>query len=346
MMPRATRSLLLVALAILGPSAVAGEPNQAAVGFDAGPEGWSLNGWDTVSPNGGNPGARLHWNNFVDTFGMSARNETSAAFLGDYTAKGEVTLGIDVQVDFIEFFGTPVSRDLVVILHDDDAFGGAPPASVWAHIGTLDGNGTPWRRYLATVTNVNSDTLPSGWNGAGDEDPVTFEPVLPAGRTWSNVLAGVDRIEFTTFVPGFFFGFTFFNLSVDNISITPAVPAWSDEGFALAGVSGNPQLAGFGTLVNGTPNTLSLTNAAPSAVAGLFVAASSNPVPFKGGMLAPVPFLPPVFASTSPTGTLLFGFTTPGGLPSGGEIWMQWGIVDAAAVQGVALSNAVKGLVP
>ena len=185
MMPRVTRSLVLAAVAVLGPSVAAGEPNQAAVGFDAGPQGWSLNGWDTVSPTGGTPGARLHWDNFVDTFGMSARNNTSPAFIGDYTAKGEVTLGIDVLVDFIVFFTTPVPRDLVVILHDDDAFGGAPPAAVWKNLGTLDGNGAPWRRVLATITDVHSDTLPAGWNCAGDEDPVTFEPVLPAGRTWS-----------------------------------------------------------------------------------------------------------------------------------------------------------------
>ena len=64
----------------------------------------------------------------------------------------------------------------------------------------------------------------------GDEDPVTFEPILPAGRSWTDVLAGVDRIEFTTFVPGFFFGFTNFDLSIDNVSIAPAMSSnsfWS-----------------------------------------------------------------------------------------------------------------------
>lgn len=219
------------AIALLGAASAAvhaaplgGEPNSALVTFDNGNEGWSLNGWDTVSPNGGNPGARIHWNNFVDTFGMSARNSTNPAFIGDYVAKGEVTLSVDFQVNFIQFFGNPVSRTLVVILHDDDSFNGAPPAAVWKVLGTLPGTGLPWTTFSTLVPDVTSAALPAGWQGAGDEDPVTFEPVLPAGRTWSNVLQGVDRIEFTTFVPGFFYGFTFFNLSIDNVAIVPEAP--------------------------------------------------------------------------------------------------------------------------
>jgi len=339
------RTLVLAAAAVLAPAAMGGT-NEANVGFEAGPQGWSINGWDTPTPTGGNPGARLHWNNFIDTFGLSARTSTHSAFLGDYGAKGEVTLGIDVQVNFIQFFTSIVSRDLVVILYDDDTFNGAPPAAVWAHLGTLDGNGMHWTRFTATVTDVHSDTLPAGWNGAGDEDPVTFEPILPAGRTWANVLAGVDRVEFTTFVPGWFFGFTFFDLSVDNISIQPALPAWTDEGHALAGVSGDPLLVGEGTLIPATNNSLVLSNAAPSALAGLFIGAAGNPTPFKGGTLMPVPFLGPLMLATGPDGGLPLAFTTPAGLPAGTEIWLQYGIADAAAPQGVSLSNAVRGLAP
>jgi len=200
---------------------VAGNPNSAHVTFDDGPEGWSINGWSGITPTGGNPGARIHWNNFTDTFGIAARTSTNPAFIGDYTEKGEVELAIDFQVNFITFGGNPVPRTLVVILYDDDPFEGAPPAAVWKTLGTLPGTGLPWTTFSTTIENVDDEALPPGWNGAGAEDPVTFEPILPAGRTWSNVLQGVDRIEFTTFVPGFFYGFTFFNLSIDNVKITP-----------------------------------------------------------------------------------------------------------------------------
>ncbi len=203
--------------------------NDATVTFAAGAEGWSLNGWNTVTATGGNPAHRLNWNNFVDNFGMAARNSTNAAFIGDYTAKGPVTLSIDYQVNFIQFFGSPVSRDLVVILYDDHTYQGAPAAAVWKKVGTLPGGFMPWTTFAATVPDVLATALPDTWKGAGAEDPNTFEPVLPAGRTWTNVLQGVDRIEFTTLVPGFFYGFTNFNLSIDNVSIAPiALPCPAD----------------------------------------------------------------------------------------------------------------------
>jgi hypothetical protein len=205
---------LEVSAATLGPS------NNAVVTFDSGAEGWSLNGFDTTTPTGGNPDARVHWDDFVDNFTMAARTSTHPAFIGDYTQKGVVTLGIDFQVNYIQFFGTPVPRDLVVILYDDDTFLGAPAGAVWTHLGTLV-SGMGWTGFETTVPDVLSSTLPSGWNGAGDEDPMTFEPILPAGRTWTNVLQGIDRVEFTTGVPGFFYGFTNFNLSMDNVRISP-----------------------------------------------------------------------------------------------------------------------------
>lgn len=216
-------------------AALAGPDNNAHVTFDNGNEGWSLLGWDQTTPNGGNPGARIHWDDFIDNFGMSARSDSNAAFVGDYTQKGPVTLSIDWQVDYISFFGTPVSRDLVVILYDDDSYNGASPAAVWSHLGTLS-SGMDWTTFAVDVTDVNSDTLPSGWSGAGDEDPGTFEPILPAGRTWANVLQGIDRIEFTTFVPGFFYGFTNFNLSIDNVKITPIPEPATAMTLGLAGL--------------------------------------------------------------------------------------------------------------
>jgi hypothetical protein len=221
-----TRIPLLASLVLCAPAWA--ETNQATVTFSAGAEGWSLLGYSTVTATGGNPAHRIFWNNIVDNFGMSARTSTHPAFVGNYTQKGPVTLAIDWQVNFIQFFGQPVSRDLVVILYDDDSYNGAPPASVWKHVGTLT-NSMPWTTFSATVENVMSPNLPAGWEGAGDEDPNTFEPILPAGRTWTNVLQGVDRVEFTTLVPGYFYGFTNFSLSIDNVRITPIAPPCPED---------------------------------------------------------------------------------------------------------------------
>ena len=219
-----------IALALAGLAAAASA--DAVVTFDNGAEGWSINGLDTPSPTGGNPGANLHWNDPIDTFGLEIRTDTNTDFIGDYSTRGPITIGIDIQTNYINFFGQAVSRDLVVEFRDyDNVSTGYPYASVWTTVGTLVGN-NDWQRYEATIADPTQTTLPAGWGGTGDEDPNTFEPMLPADRTFADVLAGVDQVLFTTYVPGFFFGFTNFDLQVDNISIV-SVPAPSTVG-ALA----------------------------------------------------------------------------------------------------------------
>jgi len=105
-------------------------------------------------------------------------------------------------------------------------------------------------------------------------------------------------------------------------------------------------LFGTGDLTPSSAASIVLNNALPNALAGVFVAASSSPVPFKGGVLQPNPFLGPFFANTGAGGSITINFTVPASLPSGAQIWLQWAIKDVGAVQGVALSNAIKGVVP
>ena len=121
---------------------------------------------------------------------------------------------------------------------------------------------------------------------------------------------------------------------------------WFDQGCALPGVVGEPQLVGTGTLADGSTNSVDLTNAAPSATAGLLLGLSSTPIPFKGGTIKPFPFFDPVLLSTSAGGTISIPFVMPAGVPAGTELWVQWAIQDAAAIHGVALSNAILGVTP
>jgi hypothetical protein len=121
---------------------------------------------------------------------------------------------------------------------------------------------------------------------------------------------------------------------------------WFDMGCALAGVSGDPLLVGTGDLSGGSSNTVRLTNAAPAATAGLFLALSSTPVPFKGGTLKPFPFFDPVILTTDPMGAIFIPFSMTPGLPAGTELWVQWAIQDAAAISAVSLSNAIVGITP
>ena len=121
---------------------------------------------------------------------------------------------------------------------------------------------------------------------------------------------------------------------------------WSDQGSALAGVYGDPLLVGAGDLSSGSSNMVGLSLAAPSATVGLFLALSSASLPFKGGTLKPFPFFPIVFLATSPTGTLPIPFVMPAGVPPDTELWVQWAVQDAAAIHGVSLSNALRGITP
>ncbi|MFT7518145.1 MAG: hypothetical protein ACI9MC_000272 [Kiritimatiellia bacterium] len=122
---------------------------------------------------------------------------------------------------------------------------------------------------------------------------------------------------------------------------------WSGQGCALAGVTGDPLLVGGGSLFAGSTNLLTLSNAAPLALAARFIAFSSTPLPFAGGMLKPFPFLTPFFFTTPPAGgTVPLSFVMPSGVPPGTSIWVQYGISDGAAIFGVSLSNAVLGLTP
>lgn len=230
-MNKAAAGLLACAL---GQGAVAAV---TSVPFDNGAEGWSINGYDTISPSGGNPGANINLE-IIDTFGISVRNDTNSKFLGDYTQRGPTRVSIDFKVNYIRFFGQDVTRDLVLELRDyDNPHGDYPYTSVWFNAGALPSPGEGWRTITFDIVDVNSATLPAGWGGTGAEDPDTFEPILPPGRTWANVLAGIDEVQFTTFVPGYFYGFTDFDVAVDNIRFEPIPAPATGLALGLIGVA-------------------------------------------------------------------------------------------------------------
>jgi hypothetical protein len=122
--------------------------------------------------------------------------------------------------------------------------------------------------------------------------------------------------------------------------------AWTDLGQALAGIAGEPVLTGSGPLTAGSSGALSLTQAARSAPSLLFVALQSAPEPFKGGTVVAFPPAITLPFTTSPLGSLTVPFTNwPAGL-SGLQLFFQAAIQDVAAINGAALSNALKADVP
>jgi len=209
-----------LALAACGLISTGAGAQQAITTFDNGTEGWSISGRDDISPTGGNPGANMH-GVLIDVFGADTRNSTNLGYLGDLTRYGPMRISIDIKINSILFAGNPVPRELIVELRDFDNQNGYPWTSVWYSLTVLDGNGSPWETFRVTIEDPFASDLPPGWRGTGGEDPVTFEPILEPGRTFTSVLQSVDEIAFTTFVPGFFFSFTDFDMQIDNITIEP-----------------------------------------------------------------------------------------------------------------------------
>jgi len=203
--------------------------NAAVVTFDNGQEGWhgpqGTGGSSFIDAADGNPASS--YRTVFNNFGIDFINSTNPDFVGDFTTSSALDLTVDVRARQVEFFFQPVSRSFIVEFRSSSLAQGTPYpwVSVWYEIGVLQ-SGLDWTTWSVSIPDTNSATLPAGWGGSGDEDPNTFEPRLPPGITFRDVLANTDTLALSTFVPGFFFGFTDFDVSIDNVTLnrvpTPA----------------------------------------------------------------------------------------------------------------------------
>ena len=114
----------------------------------------------------------------------------------------------------------------------------------------------------------------------------------------------------------------------------------------ISGVYGKPYLEFGGSFVGGTVVSSSLCDASPNSIAVLFFSFTSTPSPFKGGTLYTIPIDGQLDLATDAGGQVYFQATWPVGLPSGVDIWYQYGIQDGTAPKGATLSNAVKNTLP
>ena len=203
-------------------SAIAGETT--VVDFSNGDGGWSgptgPGGYTEIDHEDGNPLPSMR--TVFNDFGITFLNDTNPAWVRSYAGLGPVTFSIDTRVINISFFDSPVTRPWLIELRDfDTAQGGFPWAGVWFKFADISAQQYPdWTTFSVTIENPDSETLPDGWRGFGAEDPVTFEPILPPGVTFADILAGVDQVVYTTLEPGFFFGFTDHEIAIDNITVT------------------------------------------------------------------------------------------------------------------------------
>lgn len=123
----------------------------------------------------------------------------------------------------------------------------------------------------------------------------------------------------------------------------------TDVGFAnlgggLAGTNGIPYLQGQGSCDAGTPFDLALSLALPSSYGAIVLAYDYAPTPFLGGVFVcdPANIIALLGAPIDTLGTYTFASIWPD-VGAGGSLFFQMGVLDPAAIEGIALSNIVRG---
>ena len=229
----------LIALALpTAPASVALAAQSTTATFTGGQtNGWSGSGNDPGNLNGngvgtyvdvddGTPAPSLR-TQFLDFF--LTYSNTSADWTGDYTV-APFTFSVDVNSRDVRVLSTPTTAPMVLQFRDyDDPYLGFPYTAVSYNLGTISSEGVngqvDWQTLSVTVDDPTQAELPPGWVGYGDEDPTTFEPILPPGRTFANVLTGVDEVVLMTIEPGFFSTFVTYDVAIDNPTLSfTAVP--------------------------------------------------------------------------------------------------------------------------
>lgn len=209
------------------------------VDFSNGAQGWQGTqpadgiGGTVIDKSMGNGAPALH--TVINNLDVSYGNRSNQAFIGDYSRFGSVTLGIDVIANSIRYGdGQETSRNFIVELRDyDNKTADMPFTSVWYNLGEIDAS-KGWQHLSVTIADTGASALPTGWGGYGSPDDL-YGPSLPAGRTFADVLAGVDELVFTTLEPGRYYKHADFDIAVDNISIS-AVPEPSSYAMLLGGI--------------------------------------------------------------------------------------------------------------
>ncbi|MCZ6598877.1 MAG: VCBS repeat-containing protein [Planctomycetota bacterium] len=115
-----------------------------------------------------------------------------------------------------------------------------------------------------------------------------------------------------------------------------------DFGFGVAGASGVPQLTGSGPVEAGSAFTLDVTGALPNARALLVTGFSPDCKAQLGGTTVPAADVVQRGFVTDGAGSLTIAGTWPD-LAPGETLYFQVGVLDPAAVQGFAISNAIAG---
>jgi hypothetical protein len=247
------------------------------VTFDNGVEGWHAQGvCEVVKPDDGNPGAHLNIashpcdsDELILSGWFTLSNSKNPAFVGNFADKGPVRISVDVDVtDYTYYwFGSAVEEYRQVVFefidydnpYTDPNTGYAwPYTSVIFAAGYLPARDAGWKTFTVEIADPTATALPAGWVGLGGPEDAFGFPQLPPGRTFADVMAGVDEIQIHNIEPGYYYDFGFvYDVKFDNITIselpkkcgnrTPTIWVNGDgiiQGGDFAGLSYRGQLRG------------------------------------------------------------------------------------------------------
>jgi hypothetical protein len=225
MQPTLALAALALAAQACPPATVLAQPTVIhAEDFESGAtSGWLANGLPTIEPFGGSPPGSAYLSlPLGDFFGFQLRNQTPGfALTGDLTRHaGPIEFDFDLTVITSRTFGgMTLDPEAYPLIFEFVDYGptGSIPVSVYLLGPPMPAEGSGWARFSFVLPDPTQLALPPGWGGTGDEDPRTGEPRLPPGRTYTSVLRNVDEVRVSTFRPGWFYGFNFWEVGWDNI---------------------------------------------------------------------------------------------------------------------------------
>ncbi len=121
-----------------------------------------------------------------------------------------------------------------------------------------------------------------------------------------------------------------------------ASSGWTNLGQGLPGTGGRiPSFMGTGTLADGAFVGLVLWDIAPATPVYLVVGASAQNLPFKGGVMVPFPNAR-VPLTSNDEGAVVLTKQLTGHVAGGGQLFLQFWVEDAGAVEGYSGSNAIR----
>jgi hypothetical protein len=179
---------------------------------------WRIGTNDAILGSGGDPGSYLRNPSYDAAEPQIVALPSATAFVGDYRARGVISLGIDVDIFSIGINadGRPVSLDLYSDMGTPDDTSDDCDA-VYVGPKHVPRPGTGWKGFDFRVKSANT-TLPPGWELSGVCGNVS------ADEAWNRVITNVDRVSFLFGEPGFFYFFQVWDLGIDNPRITTAAP--------------------------------------------------------------------------------------------------------------------------